>query len=313
MKILVTGSAGFLGFALASELSRNQANRVFCVDNFSRGVQDEAYEALCKQSNVEHFTLDLSDAGMVVELPKSVDIIYHMAALNGTQNFYEKPLAVLKHTALPTLNLIDYYAGQNPGRFIYAGSSEVYASSINRGFAKIPTGEDVLLSIDDIKNPRWSYAASKIFCESAVVNSNIPWSIIRYHNVYGPRMGDKHVIPDFLARLRDGKPSLYGYEDTRSFIYVADAVRATIEIGNRGDRAGEIIHVGSDREIKIADLAAMLMDICGRTDEIELHPSPVGSVSRRCPDLSKLRRVTQFTEEWDLIDGLRETVKYYMQ
>jgi nucleoside-diphosphate-sugar epimerase len=126
-------------------------------------------------------------------------------------------------------------------------------------------------------------------------------------------MGDKHVLPDFLTRARDGIFALYGHEETRSFLYVDDAVDATIALAECEAASGEIVHVGSAREIAIADLACLAMRVAGLRGEIALHPAPPGSVRRRVPDVAKLRRLIGFTEKVSLEEGLARTASYYLR
>jgi nucleoside-diphosphate-sugar epimerase len=318
MIYLVTGSAGFLGFYLARALAAGQSDRVICVDNGIRGKFDAPYLALAARFNVQHIPADLTDPAAVAALPDDVDVVFHLAALNGTQNFYERPLEVMRCSTLPTLHLLEKYGP--PGklkRFIYAGTSESYASIVTRFGWEVPTAEDVPLGIADVFNPRWSYAVSKTHGEVATVAGcrqySIPFSIIRYHNAYGPRMGDKHVIPDFYTRARSGELALFGHEETRSFIYAEDAIRATIAVGNTEAAAGEVVNVGGTREISMGDLGRLMMDAAGLAGEIALHPSPKGSVARRCPNVEKLRRLTGFRENWTLEEGLKVTARYYME
>lgn len=316
--VLVTGAAGFIGYAIAKRLSEDSDTTVYCVDNFARGELDEYYQDLLTKPNVQGMTLDLSDQEATSHLPKEVDIIYHMAALNGTQNFYERPFEVMKFSTIPTFHLLEKYgrSAQTPSRFVFAGSSEEYASTVTRFGWEVPTSEEVPLCIDDVMNPRWSYATSKIHGEVLTVNGcrqfGIPFTIIRYHNVYGPRMGDKHVIPDFLGRMQQGIYELYGYEDTRSFLYISDAVTATIGAGNADTLVNAVVNIGSDREMRIQDLGEEILRLCGVTAKLTLNPSPAGSVKRRVPSLNKLRETTGFVEEWSLERGLRETIKYYL-
>jgi len=251
-------------------------------------------------------------------LPDAVDIIFHLAALNGTQNFYDRPLEVMRSGTLPTLHLLQKYGpARRLKRFVFAGTSESYASIVTRFGWPVPTAEDVPLGIDDVLNPRWSYAASKIHGEVATVSGcrqhGIDFSIVRYHNAYGPRMGDQHVISDFYARARKGVYALHGHEDTRSFIYAEDAVRATIAVASAAAAADEVVNVGSAREISIGRLAELMMDAANLRGEIELHPSPAGSVGRRCPDVAKLERLTGFRENWTLEAGLRATAAYCLR
>lgn len=317
MRFLVTGAAGFLGFCMAKSIAADPSNSVICVDNFSRGEHDDAYGSLAARSNVTALELDLNEQAAVRSLPLDVDVIYHLAALNGTQNFYERPFEVVRSCTLPTIFLIEHYGpAQRLKRFVYAGTSEAYASTVTRFGWPVPTAEDVPLGVDDVFNARWSYGGSKMHGEIATINGcrnfATPFSIARFHNAYGPRMGDKHVIPDFLMRARRGVYALYGHEDTRAFIYSDDAVRATRLVGETDACAGEIINVGGLREMNMLELARMMMEIGDMKGEIALHPAPKGSVRRRAPNTEKLRRLTGFTESWSLRDGLAETIKYYM-
>lgn len=316
-KFLVTGAAGFLGYHLAKTLAERSESEVIAVDCFVRGGLDDLYVRLCERPNVRRIDVDLTDREAVQHLPEDVAIVYHLAALNGTQNFYERPFEVLRCCTLPTFYLLEKYGPAGClKRFVYAGTSEAYATTVTRFGWPVPTAEDVPLAVDDVFNPRWSYAASKLHGEILTINAcrhfGLPFSVIRYHNAYGPRMGDKHVIPDFLMRARNGIYALYGYEDTRAFLYVDDAIRATIAVAESEATAGEVVNIGSEREIGIGELGLMMMEICGFRGKIDLHPSPQGSVRRRAPDIGKLKRMTGFREAWSLADGLAVTARFYL-
>jgi nucleoside-diphosphate-sugar epimerase len=316
-KILVTGAAGFIGLQVAEALSNAGDTHVYAVDNHVRGEKDAAYLALCARPSVTSFDIDLTDAEALSSLPPECDTIFHFAALNGTQNFYERPYEVVRCSTLPTFHLLDRYGPTGAlRRFVYAGSSEAYAGTVQTFDWPVPTKEDVPLCISDPVNPRWSYGASKLHGEVLVINAcrqySAEYTIIRYHNVYGPRMGDKHVVPDFLDRMKQGIYSLYGHEDTRSFIYIADAVRATLLLGDNASAANEIVNVGSEREVAIHEVGKTILQIANIDAEIELHDSPKGSVRRRAPDIQKLRSLVNFREEWTLAEGLRKTMDFYL-
>jgi nucleoside-diphosphate-sugar epimerase len=315
MKAMVTGAAGFLGYHLARRLLQ-RGDGVVMVDDFSRGAPDEAYRALSAHPRAVALRVDLTDPAAAAALPVDVDVLFHLAALNGTQNFYEHPLAVLRNSTLPTFNLLERFTGAGLRRFVYAGSSEAYAGTVTLFGWPVPTAEDVPLAIGDVRNPRWSYAASKLHGEVLTAlgcgELGLPFTILRYHNAYGPRMGDKHVLPDFLTRARDGVFALHGHEETRSFLYVDDAVDATIALAECEAAAGEVVHVGSTREVAIADLAKLAMRVAGLRGQIALHPAPLGSVRRRAPDIAKLRRLIGFTEKVSLEEGVARTAAYYL-
>jgi nucleoside-diphosphate-sugar epimerase len=300
------------------KLSENSANSVVVVDNFVRGERDALYEKLILRHNVEEFTTDLSNMDQVKSLPTDIDYLFHMAALNGTENFYTRPFDVLRHCTLPTMHLLEHFGPvEKLRRFVYAGTSEAYASTVSDFGWEVPTAEDVPLAITDVFNARWSYGASKLHGEiatvSAATNFSMPFTIIRYHNAYGPRMGDKHVIPDFLERAKRNIFELHGYDDTRSFIYVDDAVQATIGLAFSERAAGQVVNVGGADEIRIEDLGKLMMKIVGARGELKLFPSPSGSVKRRAAKLEKLQSILGYRPSWSLEAGLRETAAYYLR
>jgi UDP-glucose 4-epimerase len=312
---LITGAAGFIGFHLTRALAA-RGDQVIAVDNFIRGERDEAFAELAALPNVTFIEADLTREVEVATLPRDVDYVFHMAALNGTQNFYERPMDVIRCSTIPTILLADHFRGGRLKRFVYAGTSESYASTVTRFDWPVPTAEDVPLSLDGVENPRWSYAASKMHGEVVTIQAgrthDHPWSIIRFHNAYGPRMGDRHVVPDFLERMRDERYELYGHADTRSFLYIDDAVRATIAVAETPACANEIVNIGSPDEITIHHLGKAMLAVRGIDAEIHLHPSPAGSVKRRAPDIGKLQRLTGFAPRVSLEDGLAATALFYL-
>jgi len=316
-RIMVTGAAGFIGYHLARRLQRRGDAELVLVDNFSRGANDELYQELCRLPRVKAYDCDLCDPADVARLPDDVDTIYHEAALNGTQNFYERPYEVLRSGTLPTFYLLDKYARNGRmQRFVYAGTPESYASTVTKFNWPVPTDENVPLCIDDVFNERWSYAAAKIHGEVLVINAcrqfGVPFSIIRYHNVFGPRMGDKHIVPDFLIRLRNDIAELHGHGDTRAFLYIDDAVEATRLTGEHPATAGQVLNIGGSQELTMLELGRRMMQLVGRDpDSIVLHPSPAGSVKRRLPSTEKLKRLTGFQAQWSLDDGLVEAIRFY--
>lgn len=319
MRVLVTGAAGFLGFHLSRALAARDGIELFCVDNFERGENDDHYRALLARPNVTGITVDLGDERALGVLPDDIDQVFHLAALNGTQNFYERPLDVIRACTLPTMFLVDRYGRQEKPlrRFIYAGTSEAYASTVSRFGWPVPTAEDVPLGIDDVTNPRWSYAGSKMHGEIVTAQGarswNFPFTIIRYHNAYGPRMGDKHVVPDFLARMKDGRYELFGHQDTRSFLYVDDSVRATMMVADEASAANQIVNIGGVEEITMLELGRQMLVVENVDAEITLHDSPTGSVRRRAPDIGKLSRLTGFQPQVSLGEGLRATGDFYLR
>lgn len=277
--ILLTGANGFIGKYL-----RNSINCI-TVD----------YE------NCD-FNGDLNDWNFVQSLP-DVDTVIHLAAFNSTKNFYSTPFSVIDSIITPTMNLLKRYSNTH---FVYAGSSEGYAGTVNLGWTEPPTPESVPLAIEDITNPRWSYASGKIAMESAVISNSVQngntYTIIRFHNIYGP--GQKnHFIPEFVDRIRNDDFVLYGHDNTRSFCYITDAVELIKKVYNTKN---EIINIGSPDENKIIDVARVIMSQLELDDKkLELHPDPPGSTRRRLPDLTKLNSLVPDFQYTILEEGIR--------
>jgi nucleoside-diphosphate-sugar epimerase len=313
-KVLITGGSGFIGCHLANYISDFNVELTIA-DNLSRGKMDDEFNNLVRKTNVKFLQIDLTKKEMLDQLSDNYDYIYHLAAVNGTKYFYEKPQEVLRVNILALLNILDWIDMDNCGKFLFASSSEAYASTVKR-FSRyeefIPTNEDIPLSVDDIFNARYSYGGSKLIGELLTVNycrtKKIPFIIVRYHNIYGPRMGYEHVIPEFCRRIYDcEKPfRIFGGEETRAFCYADDCIKATKLVMESEACNGEVVNIGnSSEEIKIADLLKKLFDITGYMAPLEIIPAPEGSVQRRCPDTSKLQRLTGYKAETGLDAGVK--------
>ena len=316
MKTIITGAAGFIGYHLANHLV-NQGRDLILIDNFRRGKMDEEFTDLIKRKNVQFIDMDLTENDAFSSIEDDVSEVYHLAAINGTENFYNIPDQVLRVNILATLNLLEWAKDKYGVKILYSSSSEVYAGALKLGIGSIPTAENVPLCIDDISNVRWSYGASKLLAENAFFSYGklypIYFSIVRYHNIYGPRMGFEHVIPQFYERIFHGEVPLkvYGGNQTRAFCYVYDAIKATQLIMESKNTEKRIIHIGNDQEeISINDLAKIILKITGNPPEVIQEAPPEGSVNRRCPDISFLRNLG-FAPEVSIKKGLKKTKDWY--
>lgn len=295
MKFLITGASGFIGKHLVEKLLEQETNIVYSADRQSLGFEHE---------RLNHEVCDLKEKH---DFP-DVDVVIHLAAYNGTKFFYEKPLEVIKDNLLPTMNLVDHFMKKKLKCFVYAGSPESIAGATDFFGMPLPSKESYPFVFHEFQNKRWSYGSSKSLGEQYVAYSGLPYNIIRYHNVYGPGQHD-HFIPDFVAKVKKGKPELVGHENTRSFMYIEDAVDATIKIMQSDKIINEVINLGVDEEMKILEVAKLICKLMKvADDDIVLKEHPVGSVKRRCPDLSKLHNVVGFSPRYTLEEGLRKTI-----
>ncbi len=318
-QVLITGGAGFIGYHLAC-YHLELGDKVILFDNLfkSEGKKDTEFESLLNNKNVEMFKVDLKKPITNVNITGTIDIVYHLAAINGTRLFYEIPYEVCRDNLLLTLNLLNWLEGQNVGRLLYSSSSEVYAGADKFDLLKIPTDEHAPVVFPQPTDVRFSYGTSKFMGEFLFVHFgkkfNVPASVIRYHNIYGPRMGFKHVIPEFALRLKEREDpfNIYGGNETRAFCYVDDAVKATHLVATTPECDSEIVHIGNPTETTINNLATLMMDIFGEKVDLKECGGFSSSVSRRCPDTSKLKKLTGFEAEIPLKKGVAITMKWYM-
>lgn len=318
-KSLIIGGAGFIGFHLAKSLS-DQGQEVRILDNFARGREDDELNKLIGRENVNFIKGDITKKDVFESLPEDLDYIYHLAAINGTENFYNAPDKVLKVGALGMFNILDWFVKRKKGKLLFSSSSEAYAGALKMmgDNFPIPTPEEVPLVVEDPKNLRWSYGGSKIISEIimhsyAKVHNTDNFAIVRYHNIYGPRMGFEHVVPQFIEKIvkRRVPFKILGGQETRSFCYVDDGIRATQKVMESEKTNGQTIHIGrSDDEIKIVDMAKILFEIAGIVPTFDIGSAPKGCVKRRCPDTTKLHSLG-FSPEVGLKDGLKLCFDWY--
>ncbi|MEV4315577.1 NAD-dependent epimerase/dehydratase family protein [Actinocrispum sp. NPDC049592] len=311
-RVLITGGGGFVGHHLAARLLAAGAE-VVILDDFSRGRPDSDFERLRQHAQVVEHDLRLPiPAGL---LAGCFDGVYHLAAVVGVQRTIGDPVHVLRTNVLSTLNLLDFCSSRPPGMLFFSSTSEVADGAVAAGLSGLPAPEGVPYVATDPWAPRTSYSLSKVTGELLVMQhaKDFPVRIGRYHNVYGPRMGNSHVIPQFLRRALDGVDPfpIYGADQTRAYCYVADAVSATIAAATCA-AAQVVVNIGNDtEEITARDLAARVFSVVGVDPRVEVHAPPPGSPDRRLPDLTALRALTGYQPRVSLDEGLRLTSSWY--
>ncbi|MFF0767318.1 NAD-dependent epimerase/dehydratase family protein [Nonomuraea wenchangensis] len=312
MKVLLLGGAGFIGLHLARRL-RADGHAVTVIDDFSRGRRDDELTAL----DVEVRSADLTDQASYAAIEPGWDQIYMLAAVVGVRNVEKDPARVIRVNTLSMMHLLDWL---RPGdKLFFASTSEAYAGGVTTGLVPVPTAEDVPLVIEDVASPRYTYAISKMLGEAAVLHTarakGFEAVIGRFHNVYGPRMGADHVIPELSLRAMRGEDPfrLYGADQSRAFCYVDDAVEAMVRLMAEPRAMGQIVHIGNDAETNIGDLAKLVLRIAEVSPAIDDVPAPAGSVARRCPDLTLLRELTGYEPRVALEEGVRRTFAWYQE
>lgn len=322
MKVLITGGAGFVGYHLARRLA-NTGNDVTIADNFFRGQRDEDLEALLKHPDVHLIEGDLSEAEAWKKIGAGYDHVYHLVGINGTKLFYEIPHEVLRIGVASTMHALDWFRNVNnvpDAKILYTSSNEAYASALEAyGTLPLPTPENVPLVIADTYNPRWSYGGQKLIGELFFIHYakayNFRMVIVRPHNFYGPRSGYSHVIPGTLEKIQEKSDPfpLPGADETRSFCYISDAVEAMDLLMESRATDGGTYHIGNADEIRMDELIEKLFTAANwRPKNIEKKDAPPGSVKRRLPDVSKIKKDIRWEAKTSLEEGLRKTVEWYL-
>jgi len=290
-RAVVTGGGGFIGAYLVKRLVRDGWD-VVVVDNMLRGDRARLAEVA---DQVDLHSVDVRDAAAVTRACQGAEVVFHLAAINGTENFYKRPELVLDVGLRGALAVVEACRAANVPDLVVASSAEVYQQP-----PTVPTDETVPLMLPDSLNPRYSYGGSKIVSELIAFNFGQDHfrkvQVFRPHNVYGPDMGWKHVVPQFLTRAmaaRDsGDPSFEIQSDgteTRAFAYVDDVVDGIVMMQARGGHR-EVYHIGNDHEVSIRELVAVTGRVVGVDLAIRPGPAAAGATPRRCPDISKMRR-----------------------
>jgi len=316
-KVLILGGAGFIGFNVAKYLAKNRDYQLTIADNFMKKNRDAEFDALVNDYNIRLIEADFSQAEAYDLLGNAYDQVYMMAALVGVDNANSMPHEVIRINTALTLFTLEWIRRSKIGKVVFASTSENYAGTVDTFGYAIPTPEEVPLTIKDIAHPRFTYAVTKILGESGFLNYakmlGFETTIIRYHNVFGPRMGFNHVIPHLVIRFRNGENpyKIYGHDQTRDFCYITDAVEGTVLSMETAGTNGQIYHLGTGVEITIEELTRATGELMGFTGEYTNAPTYPGSVSRRSPDITKSKKELNFTAKVNWKDGLKETVDWY--
>jgi nucleoside-diphosphate-sugar epimerase len=314
-RYLITGGLGFLGAALVRSLV-DDGEQVVVLDDSSRGSVDRLADIA---DRFELIRGDVRDAETVARALEGIDVVCHLAFVNGTRFFYQRPRDVLEIGVKGILNVLDGCKRHGVKELIVASSSEVYQTP-----PSVPTDERVPLSIPDVFNPRYSYAGGKIITELLAIHYAEQFErvvIFRPHNVYGPNMGWDHVLPEFVLRLEELKRTQSGDaplpfeiqgngEQSRAFVFLDDFISGVRLLLDKGEHLN-VYNIGTRDEIKIREFAQRVAKTMGLTIRIVPSEPAKGGTLRRCPDIWKLESLGYATKT-SLDEGLQVSVDWYL-
>jgi UDP-glucose 4-epimerase len=318
MKVLITGGAGFIGSHLAEALL-NQGNEVYVIDDLSTGRLENITHL--RSHPHFHFICDnVMNEAVMNELVNKVDHIYHLAAVVGVQLVVDSPVRTLE-TNLKCSEMVFKLAYRFNKKVLLASTSEVYG----RHFQNRPLSETDERIYGPTTVGRWSYAGAKAIDEFLALayhrERGLEVVIARFFNTVGPRQTGQYgmVIPRFVQAALDGKPLLvYGHgNQSRSFTFVGDAVRAITQLMHCPAAIGEVFNIGNGEEITIFDLAQRVVEKTRSSSEIRLIPyeevygKGFEDMEFRTPDISKLSRTIGYAPTVNLEGILDRVIAYF--
>jgi UDP-glucose 4-epimerase len=313
--VVVTGGAGFLGSYLVEALVSAKA-KVTIVDDYSKPSH---FKKFGKQVSIVKADLTRKDSvAKVAKIFKSKDVgvCFHLAAkIGGIGYFHKIPASLLRDNFIMTANMWDAARGTDT-KMLYFSSSMVFESTNT-----FPSTED---SLKKCPPPITAYGFSKLcgeyICKSYNDEFGVKYVIVRPFNAYGPGenygdyVGYAHVIPDFVKKMTGGQYPLEilgSGEQKRCFTYASDIAAGTMLVAKDKRAENEDFNIGSDREVRMKDLAAKMWKLCGRKEPLKFKHLPTfkDDVQRRVPNVSKVKALG-WREQVSFDEGLTRTINW---
>jgi UDP-glucose 4-epimerase len=300
LRFLITGGAGFIGSHLAERLL-DRGDEVFLFDNLSTGCMENIRHL--KNNDRMHYFLDsIENRQLLAELVDESDAVFHLAAAVGVRLIVESPVRTIETNVNGTQMVLEA-AYKKRKRVFIASTSEVYGKS-----TQVPFHEDADLVLGATNMGRWAYAASKALDEFLALSywkeKKQPVVVARFFNTVGPRQTGRYgmVLPNFVSQALNAEPiTVYGSgKQSRCFCDVQDSVEAMLRLMATDKAIGEVVNVGTDREITVTGLAEMVKARTGSISPVTYTPYDQAyepgfeDMMRRVPCLDKLERLTGF-------------------
>ena len=317
-KILITGGAGFIGYHLTKKLLEKKYS-IKVVDKFPIYYYKNNIKNFKKDKNFSYSRINLKFK--LKNKFGNLSHVFHLAASLGVKNINKKPYEAFKNNINSLVNLVDNLRKYSPNSvLVYFSSSEVYSPLISKKLIRLPAKEDVDLLINKNIINRDSYYLSKLLGEKIVQLSGLKYIILRPHNIYGPKMGFKHVISELIKKMEVSKRNknkrckIYSPNHTRSFCYVDNAVDQIINISFNKKSHDQIFNIGNSKgEIKIFTLAQLIKSILKSKVVLTKGPITLGSPRRRVPDTKKNIKITKLKKLVNLEEGIQKTIEWFYE
>ena len=309
--VLVTGADGFIGSHLVEHLIEEgfQVKAFVYYNSFnSWGWLDTLPKEVLNK--IEIFTGDIRDPNGVRTAVKGVDMIYHLAALIAIPYSYHSPDSYVDTNVKGTLNILQAARDYNIERVIVTSTSEVYGTALY-----VPIDEK------HRKQGQSPYSASKIgadaMADSFFRSFNLPVTIVRPFNTFGPRQSARAVIPTIITQLLAGATEikLGALHPTRDLLFVKDTVKGFVEIANSSQTIGQEINIATQQEISIKDLAKNIINIINPnakiiSEDVRLRPEK-SEVERLLGSAEKIKSLTKWEPSFNLEQGLQQTIEWF--
>jgi NAD dependent epimerase/dehydratase len=311
LKVLITGADGFIGSHLTEALVNSGYDvRVFvCYNSFnSNGWLDTVSIDIKKK--IDFFPGDIRDSNGVREAMNGIDVVFHLAALIAIPFSYHSPDSYIDTNVKGTLNIIQAARDNKIKRVLVTSTSEVYG-----------TAQFVPITELHPKQPQSPYSASKIgadaIADSFYRSFDLPITIVRPFNTFGPRQSARAVIPTIISQLLNGAQEikLGDITPTRDLLFVKDTVNGFLKIAQCDELIGHEVNIATQSEISVGDLAQQLINQINPsakiiTDTIRLRPEK-SEVFRLFGSNEKLKSFTDWKQEYTLAEGLNETIEWF--
>ncbi len=308
-RVAVTGAGGFIGSHLAEALVRAGAEVTAVVRYNSRSDDGNLrhLEAGVRDALRIH-RIDLADVDATRETLKDAAVIFHLAAFVGIPYSYQNPHDTVLNNVLSTLNVLGVARESGLEKLVQTSTSEVYGSAL-----QVPIPETHPLQ------PQSPYSASKIATDHIALSYHysfqVPVAVVRPFNTFGPRQSARAVIPSVITQALTGKQVKVGTTTTtRDFTFVEDTVRGFLLAGASPASVGQVINIGTGREIGISDAIEKIIAIVGKDvpvlrDEGRIRPEQ-SEVSRLCADISRAEALLGYRPTVTFEEGVRRTVAW---